>query len=246
LGVDFSRVACFRPGYGYAGIPDPFQTVAAPAESGIYQMDIDTGEHKLLVSCAQIAGIPGRGVKPEDRHYLHHVQWSPDGKRFLFLDRGGPGGMNFTRMFTAAAVDGADLRLVDYGSSHYQWRDPTHIIIWNNGYRLFADDGSARGELLWQAPNGHESYLPDLRRIVTDSYPFGEPGRQIIYLVDLPAMKFTPLGVFPAPPAYRGEWRCDTHPRLSRDAKRVCFDSAHESGRQMYLMEIGPLLDSRQ
>ena len=47
------------------------------------------------------------------------------------------------------------------------------------------------------------------------------------------------------PPEYRGEWRCDTTPRYSRDGRKVIFDSPHGgNGRQMYLADIGSIIDS--
>jgi hypothetical protein len=238
LGVDFGRIVNHRPGYGYAGVPDPNRSVAAPADSGVYRLDLATGERKLLVSCAQMESIPAPYIKPGERRYINHVQWSPDGSRFLFFDRGGPGGVGFTRVFTALAADGSDVRFLDKVSSHYQWRDPSHVIIWNNGYRLFADDGSGKGELLWQAPNGHPSFLPDRRWMVTDTYPEGPERLQFLYLADLLELRFIPLGAFHLPPEYKGEWRCDLHPRVSPDGRRICFDSPHASGRQMYLVAL--------
>jgi hypothetical protein len=50
-------------------------------------------------------------------------------------------------------------------------------------------------------------------------------------------------GRFYSPPELAGACRCDLHPRWSRDGRRVCFDSAHEGTRQMYLLGAGPWLD---
>jgi hypothetical protein len=55
LRVDFSRVRDFRAGYGYAGIPDPNRAVAAPEDSGVFKIHLDSGEWKMLASCAQVA-----------------------------------------------------------------------------------------------------------------------------------------------------------------------------------------------
>ena len=53
-----------------------------------------------------------------------------------------------------------------------------------------------------------------------------------------------PLGRFHTPAEYKGEWRCDLHPRLSPDGRRVVVDSVHAGdGRQMYLLDIGHVLD---
>jgi Tol biopolymer transport system component len=51
------------------------------------------------------------------------------------------------------------------------------------------------------------------------------------------------LGRFHAPEEYRGEWRCDLHPRFSPDGRRVVIDSTHEgNGRQLYVLDIGEIV----
>ena len=46
VGTDFRRVNDMRPGYGYAGIPDPYQDQLAPVDSGIHCLNLDTGYHR--------------------------------------------------------------------------------------------------------------------------------------------------------------------------------------------------------
>ena len=53
------------------------------------------------------------------------------------------------------------------------------------------------------------------------------------------------LGRFHLPAAYRGEWRVDTHPRLSRDGRLVCIDAPQENqGRQLHLIDISQIVDA--
>jgi hypothetical protein len=48
-----------------------------------------------------------------------------------------------------------------------------------------------------------------------------------------------PLGYFHSPSGYTGEWRCDSHPRISADGTKVAIDSPHGgNGRQLYLIDI--------
>lgn len=233
LGVDFARIRDFRAGYGYTGIADPNREVATPADSGVYKVHLDTGESRMLVSVAQSAatGPQHPQLKPGSKRYINHVQWNPSGQRFLFLERPA------TRLMTAAA-DGTDLRVVMFDASHYTWRDENHILVWTgNAYRLFEDKPMAQGKTLWEAGNGHQTYLPDKDWVITDTYPDAER-MQTIYLYHVPTARRVDLGAFVSPPAYKGDWRCDTHPRLAPDAKRVCFDSPHNGGRRIYLMEL--------
>ena len=71
----------------------------------------------------------------------------------------------------------------------------------------------------------------------------GDPDRkQRLYLYHVESGARVPLGSFDAPQAYRGEWRCDLHPRASPDGRWVVIDSAHGgNGRQLYLIDIGDI-----
>ena len=256
---DFRRLNDTRPGYGYAGVPDPNADVLAPEDAGIWRMDLRTGETKLIIRLADIVDVPqppgARGAwDTTSKHWFNHLLVSPDGKRFIFLHRwrGQKEGRNFsTRMFTAAA-DGSDLYVLDPSgkTSHFIWRDPHHVAMWtwhaSRGERfyLFADK-TDRVEPIGpdvMTVNGHNTYLavkgqPPGRWIVNDTYP--DANRlQHPYLYDTQTGRRHPLGHFHSPREYTGEWRCDTHPRSGPDGTTVCIDSPHEGGRQMYLIDV--------
>ena len=91
--------------------------------------------------------------------------------------------------------------------------------------------------------NGHCTYLPGRHVVLNDTYPLDNRVQEL-YLYDADRNQRIELGAFPSPPEYDGEWRVDLHPRSNRDGTRVCIDSAHGGqGRQMYLLDIGSLLD---
>ena len=132
LGTDFRQINHLRPGYGYAGLPDPNQDVLAPKNSGIYRINLNTGEHEVILSIADIVKIPNPNKNTKEaKHYFNHLLFSPDGSRFIFLHRWRLANENrfFTRMFTSSP-DGSDVRVInDYGvTSHFIWRDPNHIL----------------------------------------------------------------------------------------------------------------------
>ncbi len=86
--ADFRRINNMRPGYGYEGLPDPHYDERAPEASGIFRVDLTTGETKLIVSLADIAKIPYPGGDLSDAwHYFNHLLVSPDSQRFIFLHR---------------------------------------------------------------------------------------------------------------------------------------------------------------
>jgi hypothetical protein len=87
--------------------------------------------------------------------------------------------------------------------------------------------------------NGHNTYLPgtDNAWVLNDTYPDAQR-YQHPYLYHPASRRKIALGKFFSPPAYAGEWRCDLHPRASRDGKFVCIDSPHAGGRQLYLIDL--------
>jgi hypothetical protein len=174
---------------------------------------------------------------------------SPDGKRFIFLHRwrGDKEGKGFaTRLFTAD-LDGKNLHELDlYGkTSHFVWRDADHVIAWawhpSHGEKFYLyQDRSEEVEVIGKdvmTVNGHVTYLPGNKWILNDTYP-DKDRLQHPYLYQVESGKRVPLGHFHSPPPYAGEWRCDTHPRFSRNGKLVCIDSPHAPGRQMYVIDI--------
>jgi hypothetical protein len=93
--------------------------------------------------------------------------------------------------------------------------------------------------------NGHNTYLPDTNNewILNDTYPVGEERLQTLYLYHEPTGRQVILGRFHLPPEYRGQSRCDLHPRSSPDGRMICIDSPHGGeGRQLYLIDIEGLI----
>ncbi len=254
IGCNFSRLWDVRPGYGYPGLTDPDRDDPAPADSGVYSLDLRTGEQRQLVSVAQVLRLgtpfPDWG---QAKHYFIHLLFSPDSKRFIFLHRWRtPQKHAGTRMFTAAA-DGSDLRLIDANglTSHFIWRDERYILAYSkqtsNGtaFYLFDDQGQDAPQAVGadvMPADGHCTYLPGNAWILNDSYP-DRQRNQNPYLYEVKTGRRVALGHFHSPPEYTGEWRCDTHPRFSADGKRVVIDSPHGGqGRQMHLIEIGAIV----
>ena len=251
VSCDFSRLNDTRPGYGYAGVPDPYFDDPAPEQSGVYQVDLATGEQQMLFSLAEIAsyGRPKATMK-DAKHKFNHLLVNTDGTRFEFMHRwSGPHGRE-TRMFTAG-LDGSELRLIDDNglTSHFIWRDPRHLLALSrqpsHGVRfyLFEDGGKGKVEVIGEnamTADGHVSYLPGAKWILNDTYP--QDGYQYPYLYHMPTDRKISLGRFRAPAEYTGPWRCDTHPRFSRDGRMVVIDAPDaRTGRQLHLIDISEI-----
>jgi len=251
--LNFSRVHRARPGYGYVGVPDLWEGQLAPEQDGVYSLDLETGTSRLIVSLAQLAAFEPEPSMEGALHWVNHLQFNTDGTRFVFLHRWRhpDSEARRTRMFTADP-DGGGLCLLGREGmvSHFDWRDPHHILAWStfsgrNHYHLYEDrTGNVEvigGDVL--DTDGHCSYSPDRRWILTDTYPRGEPPQRTLILYEVATNRRVDVGHFYASPEITGEIRCDLHPRWSRDGRQVCFDSIHEGDRQMYVMDVSDLVD---
>ena len=83
---------------------------------------------------------------------------------------------------------------------------------------------------------------------MTDTYPQADSKRTLILYRPEDNARVD-IGRFYSPPEIAGEIRCDLHPRwnrdgtqVRRDGAQVCFDSVHEGGRQMYVVDVRPVL----
>ena len=261
IAPDFRRLGDTRPGYGYVGIPDPNRDVLAPKDSGIFKIDLNTGKQELLFSVADIVSLPypHRDIS-KAKHWFNHLLFNPDGSRFVFLHRWrNPGEKwNMTRMITAAA-DGSDIRIpADSGwISHFIWRDPGHILAYaeatpggRQGFYVFEDSTRKNVEEIARGvvkSDGHCTYTPDKQWVLYDTYP-DRSMNQHVYMYHVSRKRLVHVGVFAAPRVYWGvppqnEWRCDLHPRFTRDGNKVIIDSPYNgTGRQIHLIDVSAIV----
>ena len=250
------------PGYGYAGLPDPYRDELAPKDSGIWRVDLESGRQEQIVSLADVAKVPlpdgnlaKKGDPAKAKHWFNHLLVNPDGTRLEFLHRWRlPGQQSFWTRMCTCGPDGSGLRVLDHSgyTSHFIWRDPRHILAWTrqepggDGFYLFEDRPGGAVGIVGRGvmtENGHCSYLPGGQWILNDTYP-DRGRRQHVYLYHVSTGRKVPLGQFLSPPQYQGSWRCDTHPRYSPDGRTVIIDSPHGGdGRQMYLIDVRAIVE---
>lgn len=262
--TDFERIQDTRPGYGYAGIPDPNKNELAPDNAGIYLCNLQTGEKKLIITYAQMVDQPAlyddaaNTDRKTQKNWFNHLLFNTDGSRFIFLHRwkadskkdvGG-----FATLMYTSDLEGKDIRLVDPSNytSHFIWKNKKQITAWTRqpsfgpGFYEFTDGKPRKTRVLDQKKmpvNGHNTFLPQNPGwILNDTYPDKERF-QHVYLFHEKSGTRVPLGSFYLPPEYKGEWRCDTHPRACRNGNLVCIDCPVDSGgRQMVLLDISGII----
>lgn len=261
FGIDFARLQFFRPGYGYATL-DNAVPEKAPTDTGIYRMDLQTGENQLILSYADLAQLERPlGSVAENYHWINHLLVNPAGNRLIFLNRSRPyptpeeyrkgtgqdlqgDDLYVTRAITVG-TDGNDLyALNDSGQfSHFIWKGDDAICAWaepeekkQKAFYLFQDKSKQYQVVGEEAMsvNGHNTYVPNTNNewILNDTYPEGEERLQTLYLYHVPTKRKVILGRFHEPEKFSGEWRCDLHPRTNPSGTTVYFDSTHEGGKR--------------
>ncbi|MFW6107765.1 MAG: hypothetical protein ACOC70_01065 [bacterium] len=250
---NFARIHDRRPGYGYAGPADPGEGELCPEDDGLWRLDIATGEVSRIATIAELARLQPDPDMAGNPQWLNHVQINRDGSRVAVLHRWSTpdNPIRSTRLFTMNP-DGTDKCCLAHHQlfSHYDWRGADRLLGWarrpdgdDARYVLYtdrSDEFRVVGDDVLTA-DGHCSFSPDLRWLLTDTYPRTEH-RRVVVLYEWPDGPRIDVGSFHSPPEYQGEFRCDLHPRWSRDGLRVCIDSAHLQGRQMHVLDVGDIV----
>ncbi len=261
LSLSFERLQWTRPGYGYAGVADAFAEDPVPKEDGVWRMDLQSGNCELILSLPELAAACPSDDMAGMPQWVNHIQINTDGTRLALLHRyrrqSGRGCV--TRLFTAN-LDGSDLYCLNPNrmTSHYDWRDAEHLLAWARTpdssadapeqHYIFFRDRSRDYEVI--APDvltsdGHCSYSPDRRWVLSDTYPDRDDSKRTLFLYAPESGRRVDLGRYLAPEPYVGDMRCDLHPRWRRDGLAVAFDSVHEHTRQLYVVDVQDIVESQ-
>ena len=252
LGLNYARLKSLRPVVGYAGLQDPFADQNHPAEDGVYTMDTQTGEARVLVSYEEARAFLSSYEEVQARKiWFNHTIINRDDTRVAFVVRYRDETREIRHtILLSASMDGGDLRIVtDLGASHFDWLTEELIFGWvtmkeGQKYYLINDRTgeyrAVRPDILTK--NGHCSFTRDGTWLLTDEYP-DENSRQALLLWNMVEERLVVLGRFHSPEPFRGEIRCDLHPRWSRDERQVSFDSIHGGSRQVYVVDAAEAVD---
>jgi len=268
--LNYARWGEWRPGYGYAGVQDPFCGQAEPREDAVYLMDLKSGSHRKLATYGDIArltsDLDGRMGSPM---HLCHLMFNEDGSRLAGIVRWWSPHLAHNVFRTNLNIDGAvperrhclwvantdggglEIVVNDGLVSHADWLDNDRILVWANArydlapaYLLF-DARDKSFEVIGKDSllcDGHMSFHPQNRQwLLTDTYPDGQH-RRTLKLYNIRENREVILGKFHAPPELQGELRCDLHPSWNRAGDQVAIDSIHENGRRkVYALNVGKM-----
>lgn len=241
LSLDFSRLHNLRKGYGYAVLPESTEGEALPKTTAIWKINLLSGEVRPLFNYEAFANFEPRMEMKGAVHKVNHLMMSPSGKRFIVLHRWFQGQRKYTRLVTCN-IDGTEMYNLsdDDAVSHCFWKNNEEILAFENkyktgtGYYLMKDktqDYTHKWPIL--CGDGHPSYSPDGKLVVTDTYP---DRARIASIKIMEGDKVNVIARVFAPFKYDNDTRCDLHPRWSRDGKMICFDSVCEGHRGLYVI----------
>lgn len=246
ISINFARIRITRDDYGYGGSGQNARTdVSFPEDDGMFLLDLETGKAKLVVSYAQMKNLVPE-VEKGGLEYVNHVLFSRGGSKIFWLARATP---KLNTVSITANKDGSKVQRCfpdNWGGSHFDWLNDDELMITAQyeaklyGHILFTV-GEKNYKRLGNGLldyDGHGTFSPDGKWMVTDTYPGPELGEQKIYLMDMKTQAVLPLGRYPEPPAYARGWRCDIHCRWSPSGKMIGFNSTHNGKRQVYLMKL--------
>lgn len=246
LSLDFSRLHRLRPGYGYSNLPDVTKGILCPDQTCIWKMDISSGEVTGLFKYLDFAAFEPDETMEGAEHKVNHLMISPNGKRFMVLHRWFQKGRKHTRLVTVN-VDKTEMYNLsdDVFVSHCYWKNDQEILSFlrkkesGNHYYLMKDK-TREYKMYWPELNtdGHCSYSPDGKYIITDTYP-NRKRIASVYLCTEEDNRSRRIARVFSPFRYDNDCRCDLHPRWNRKGDKVCIDSVHEGKRGLYVIRIG-------
>jgi hypothetical protein len=119
--------------YHYQPIQNPDYDVRVAEDDGIFQVDLESGGVRRIVSIQDVISIGYDPVFKTSKHWLEHIMINPQGSRFVFLHRFSFGNGYRTRIFLAN-IDGSCLQEIPGWKnkewSHFGWKGNDEFAIY--------------------------------------------------------------------------------------------------------------------
>jgi hypothetical protein len=248
VSINFSRLRLTRPDYGYGGNgQDAKADVVFPEDDGLFVVDLETDDAELIVSMADVKDMVPE-IKEGNIEYFTHTLFSRSGSKIMWFGRAIGTLWKGTTPFTVN-TDGSNLQTCfpdGWYGSHFDWLNDNELMI-TGRY-----EGKQVAHILFTAGkqnykrlgngmldyDGHGTFSPDGKWMLTDTPARGEAREHKIYLMDMKTEAVLSLGRFYEPKEFSGFWRCDIHCRWSPSGKLIGFNSTHTGSRQVYVFKI--------
>lgn len=247
LSLNYQRLATLRPDYGYTnkGLLDD-SSIKSLDEDGVFYVDMKSGKSKLLISLSEAATFNSDFDSRSD-HKINHVMISPSGHHFIFMHRSINSNGERSDRLLLADINGNLLKILSNNKmvSHCHWLDDNTVLGFlrgPNNVDTYWKIDTRTGQISELGNTGIASYGDGHPTIVdgflvTDTYP-DKSRMQRLMFSDLDTDSFLLLGEFYHSFEFSHETRCDLHPRLSLDKKKVFFDSVYTGKRRLCYINL--------
>lgn len=241
--LNFSRLAKYRPDYGYFN--KEFIKQDDNNNDGIFKINLKENKSSLFISMKEIINFKKQKSMITANHRVNHLDINPENKKLIFLHRWSNKDTQYMRLLLADCLT-AKLHLIHENKmiSHYSWLNNHEIIcfcssdeISNRYFVINIKTKDYKALDFMPHEDGHPTISPNKKWVLTDTYP-DKCGYSKIYITNLQKKKtYWILSVF-QPLKFRGQMRCDLHPRWDRINSYISFDSCHNGYRSFYLIKI--------
>jgi hypothetical protein len=245
LAINYGRMARLRPVTGY---PDGFDWTTgqkAPGSDGIFIIDPQSGEKRLLVSFRKLAELvrPSKPDVDKASLYINHTLWNRPGDRIYFYVRGRSGRSSMKiNVPCTIKPDGTALTAHStFIGGHPEWGRGNRIIGQKSDRQVLYDVDKkeivgriATPEII-PKPGGDISLSPDANWFVNG---FGsKDGKNYYVFVRLSDGAHIRSQGFSRGPYLSGELRIDPAPRWNRTNDAILVPGYTEEGtRQMFII----------
>lgn len=250
----YERLQVCMPGYGYPYSDESYLNEKAPKETGLFLMDLNSGERKLIVPVSVLVEKYGKDNVDKYYHYVTHTEFSKDGRYISFLYRRMEEGGDINKRITMMVVyDRQTNELIllptQVSGSHYVWNGKNQIIasciIDGKSCHVLYDMNDVehykiiRPDVLNQ--DGHQTFVND-DVFVTDTYP--DKWRQSqLYVANMADGNVKKILSINSPKKFQCKTvynyiDCDLHPRMSPSGKYVCCDTVMTGRRGLLIINI--------
>jgi len=240
--VNFSRIHSFRPGYGYKILPFEFLNDLEYLEKdGLFYIDIETNQKSLLVSFLELRSFFGLSLVNHIDEYINHSTFSPDGLTIAFFYVTNIDGIRKTYFLIYYFTD-RTFKLIEgkYNVSHYCWLNNDLIIATIvNKYGFIEYKKINLMNLKFYKINGsvnldgHPVLLSKNKGLIlTDTYPDNNNYQNLYYIDESKGKNFL-IDRLLAPNEFRGQIRCDLHPRINNSEDQISIDTIKDGVRVM-------------
>lgn len=246
----YERLQKMMPGYGYLyGDADSNMSENISKNTGLFLIDLERNERRLLLSLEQIASFEAEDGMRDTFHFVTHTSFSFDYRYISFLHRWYRGIYRRTRLIVYDTETGRMYASPTTGMvSHYAWNRKNGIIAYCSvdhvdSHVYFASPMMKE----WKRcaypqlnSDGHHHFMDD-EWFLVDTYPDRWRHCQL-YQVNCKTDEVVMLADVKSPkqfvsPDEQHWWKCDLHPRCDAAGLWVSFDSVHTGTRSLCLMK---------